>query len=270
MSDGSSSGPLPNLTGEPQPTSAPAPAVGVTWGPVVAIVMTLVVFAVGEFGAGLLITLVPRLLGWSSLHGNDWLMSVGGQFAYVLLAESLTIALLWWYLRRHKGVLAGLGFKRWPQWRDAGFVVVGFVVYFALVAVVSTWAAQHFHVDLSQKQDLGFNSVSGGGERLMTFASLVLLPPFVEETMFRGFLFGGLRRKLSFPMAALLVSLLFASLHLLEGESGLLWVAGIDTFVLSLVLCFVREKTGNLWAGIGIHMLKNCVAFLYLYVFVVR
>jgi membrane protease YdiL (CAAX protease family) len=136
--------------------------------------------------------------------------------------------------------------------------------------VVTSWAASRFHINLDQKQELGFDAVVGTIERLMAFVSLVVLPPIVEEVMFRGFLFAGLRKKLPFPAVALLVSLIFASLHLLEGSGGLLWVAGIDTFVLSLVLCYVREKTGNLWAGIAVHMLKNCVAFLYLYVFVVR
>ena len=66
--------------------------------------------------------------------------------------------------------------------------------------------------------------------------------------------------------AIIITSLIFASPHLLEsGSGGLLWIAGIDTFVLSLVLCWVREKTGRLYAGMGIHALKNTVAFISLF-----
>jgi len=55
----------------------------------------------------------------------------------------------------------------------------------------------------------------------------------------------------------------------LQARSGqpLLWVAGIDTFILSLVLIYLREKTDSLYASIGLHMLKNTIAFLGLFVF---
>ncbi|HKU18287.1 MAG TPA: type II CAAX endopeptidase family protein [Candidatus Saccharimonadales bacterium] len=241
----------------------------VTWGPVAAIIVTLLSFLLAQLAAGLALAAGPKLLGWSRAHSDDWLTSVAGQFLFVLLAESLTLGIVWWYaVRRKRATLAALGFQRAVRWRDVAYMAVGFVVYLAVVAVVTSWASSQFHIDLNQKQELGFDTVIGTWERLLTFISLVVLPPVVEEIMFRGFLFGGLRRRLSFPIVTLLVSVIFASLHLLEGAGGLLWVAGIDTFVLSLVLCYVREKTSNLWAGIGIHMLKNGIAFLYLYVFV--
>src|SRR2546427_533138 len=88
-----------------------------------------------------------------------------------------------------------------------------------------------FGVNLDQKQELGFDHVSGASQRLLAFVSLVLLPPIVEETIFRGFLFSGLRKKLRFAYATLVASLLFAAPHLLESTGGPLWIAGIDTFV---------------------------------------
>jgi membrane protease YdiL (CAAX protease family) len=71
-----------------------------------------------------------------------------------------------------------------------------------------------------------------------------------------------------FIRAALLTSALFAVPHLLEGNGSLLWIGGMDTFVLSLALCYLREKTGSLWAPVALHMLKNGVAYLALFVFV--
>ncbi|MGH7237402.1 MAG: CPBP family glutamic-type intramembrane protease [Candidatus Saccharimonadales bacterium] len=44
-------------------------------------------------------------------------------------------------------------------------------------------------------------------------------------------------------------------------------MAGVDTFILSTVLCYLREKTGRLYAGIGVHALKNFVAFAALFLF---
>ncbi|MEJ0073120.1 MAG: CPBP family glutamic-type intramembrane protease [Candidatus Saccharibacteria bacterium] len=47
-------------------------------------------------------------------------------------------------------------------------------------------------------------------------------------------------------------------------------MGAIDTFTLSVVLCYIREKTGTLWSGVLIHALKNGIAFLSLYIFVGR
>jgi hypothetical protein len=98
----------------------------------------------------------------------------------------------------------------------------------------------------------------------MAFVSLVLLPPIVEEIVFRGFVFTGLRKKMKFTAATIITSLLFAGPHLLASSEGLLWVAGVDTLVLSFVLCYLRERTGALWAPMAVHGLKNALAFVLL------
>ena len=65
-----------------------------------------------------------------------------------------------------------------------------------------------------------------------------------------------------FIPAMLLASGLFGLAHLWSGIDGsLLWAAGIDTFLLSLVLVFLREKTGALYAGMLVHALNNIIAF---------
>jgi membrane protease YdiL (CAAX protease family) len=139
------------------------------------------------------------------------------------------------------------------------------VGYAVLLALASTLAPD---LNVNQQQDIGFQRVSGTGQLVVTFLSLVVLPPLAEETLFRGFLFTTFRRRMSFLLATLLTSTLFAIPHLLEsqGSQGLLWVAGIDTFVLSLVLCVLRERSNSLWPGILLHGLKNGIAFVSLFV----
>lgn len=66
--------------------------------------------------------------------------------------------------------------------------------------------------------------------------------------------------------AAIVTSLIFAVGHLAESSQGPLYVAAIDTFVLSLVLIYLREKTGRLWASIGLHAIKNAIAFVTVFV----
>jgi membrane protease YdiL (CAAX protease family) len=60
---------------------------------------------------------------------------------------------------------------------------------------------------------------------------------------------------------------LFAVAHLQFGSGApLLWIAAIDTFVLSLFLIYLKDKTDSLWAPILLHMLKNFIAFMALFV----
>jgi uncharacterized protein len=78
----------------------------------------------------------------------------------------------------------------------------------------------------------------------------------------RGYLFSGLRMVWRFWPAVLVTSLFFGAAHLEFGSGGpLVWAAAIDTFILSAVLCFLRERTGALYAGIAVHMLNNLIAF---------
>ena len=50
------------------------------------------------------------------------------------------------------------------------------------------------------------------------------------------------------------------------GVPALQWAVTIDTFVLSLMLCALREYTGAIWAGVLLHAIKNGLAFYLLFV----
>jgi membrane protease YdiL (CAAX protease family) len=77
----------------------------------------------------------------------------------------------------------------------------------------------------------------------------------------RGYLYSGLRSKLKYLPALLITSLLFGAAHLSENDSGLLWSGALDTFLLSVVLVYLRENTGALYAGMLVHMANNVIAF---------
>jgi membrane protease YdiL (CAAX protease family) len=123
-------------------------------------------------------------------------------------------------------------------------------------------------VDTDQEQAIGYENAVSFFQLSLVFISLAVFPPVAEELLFRGFLFGGLRKKMTFVGAAVVTSIFFGALHLFTGMpgEGLIWIAAIDTFVLSMVLCYVREKTGAIWACIGIHAVKNSLAFLLYFV----
>jgi hypothetical protein len=211
--------------------------------------------------------LYPLLRGRSAQQAADWLSdSVVAQFWYVLLAEVLTFAAIWWFIQRRRSSLGAIGWRR-LRWSDPGMAFAGFAIYFVAYAVILAVSTHLFPgINVDQKQELGFDNASGETNLILTFMSLVVMPPIVEETVFRGFVYTGIRNKVRPIGAAVLTSLLFAIAHLQFGSGKpLLWVAALDTFTLSLVLCYLRQTTNSLWPGVFLHGLKNGIAFVSLF-----
>ena len=97
------------------------------------------------------------------------------------------------------------------------------------------------------------------------FAVTVLLAPLVEEALFRGVIFGSIRKR-SRVAAYLVSTVIFAAYHLWS-----YFFVGFDwkfVFYLleyvpgSIALAWCYEKSGNIWAPIFLHMLINFTAII--------
>lgn len=152
-----------------------------------------------------------------------------------------------------------IGLARMPIVKDLGFGLLAWGAYM-FVSVALSVLIDYFipWVDLDQKQDVGFNGITAQLHIFYAFIAIVIVAPIVEEVVFRGYLYGSLRSKLYPWLAALVVSILFGAVH---GQINV----GVDTFILSLFLCYLREKTGAIWSGIFVHALKNSLAFYILF-----
>ncbi len=251
------------------PVQAKSKPKKVGWGPVGSIIATITLYFVAQVGAAVVLFLALAIMGWSAKDMTNWInQSTLAQFLYILLAETATVGGIIWLLRRRSQKLRDIGWTP-LQGRYLTLALAGFGVYFVgYIIVVSVTSALIPSLNIEQKQNVGFEEAHTQLQLILTFVSLVLLPPIAEETVFRGFLFTNLRRRFSFLATTIIVSLLFAIPHLQFGEGApLLWVAGLDTFVLSLVLCYVRERSNSIWPGVLIHMLKNGIAFIALFLF---
>lgn len=233
-----------------------------------AVVFVVAIYFISQLVGGLLLSVYPMLHHWSDAQANDWLNnSVLAQFVYVVIAEGLMLLPLWLFLKQYKFGFGGLGLKR-TKAEDIWYALGGFAVYFVSYAILLSIATNLVpSLNVNQSQQIGFQNASGFGALALTAISLVILPPLVEEILMRGFLYTSLKKSLPKIVAALVTSIIFASAHLEFGSGApLLWVAALDTFVLSLVLVYLREKTGRLWASMGVHGLKNAVAFVSLFI----
>ncbi len=153
-----------------------------------------------------------------------------------------------------------IGLTRLPSWKDIGLAPAGFVIYFIVSAIVMMLVSNFIPgVNLNEVQDVGFKSLSAQYEFVLAFLALVVIAPIAEEVLFRGYLYGKLRQAVPTWAAILATSLLFGFVHLQ-------WNVSIDVFILSLVLCSLREITGSITAGILVHMLKNGIAFYFLFI----
>jgi membrane protease YdiL (CAAX protease family) len=240
-----------------------------TWGPVAAILGTLGIFLGGQIVAGIFIFLALLVYGWDTSQITAWLEGGGtAQFILSIAVGFVTIGLLFIFLQGRRAKPSDLGWVR-PRLRDAGFILMGIGAYVTLyIGVVGVLAKMFTSLDLEQQQDLGFSTDTTGNELALVFVALVVLPPLVEEILARGFLFSGLRKKMLFLPAAIISSGLFGLAHLGGGEGGsAIWIAVIDTFILGMVLAYLRERSGSLWPPIGLHAAKNLTAFLFLFVF---
>jgi membrane protease YdiL (CAAX protease family) len=242
----------------------PRPALTKNLGhPLSLIITTFGVFIISQ---ALAFIVVSGVLSSISAPHADLNKSITAQFFFILIAEGLAGGLAIWITFKRGLSLAFIGLGRRPRLKDAQYAVIGFVAFYVLlIAVEAVINSLSPDID-NQKQNLGFNNISNGTENLLTFISLVILPPLGEETLVRGYLFSGLRRFWRFWPAALVTSLVFAIPHLEIGSgAALVWAAGIDTFLLSIVLCYLRQRTGALYAGMLVHMLNNLVAFLVVF-----
>lgn len=81
---------------------------------------------------------------------------------------------------------------------------------------------------------------------------IVLAAPLAEEICFRAMLFGGLRTRLSFPLAALAAGLIFGLLHYSTG-----WSTVPQLAALGVAFALIYEKTGSIWPPILFHVFNN-------------
>ena len=97
----------------------------------------------------------------------------------------------------------------------------------------------------------------------MTLLIVIFLAPFVEEVLFRGLVFGNLRRK-SAAVGYLVSCLLFALLHVWQfavvNRDVTYFLLMVQYLVPGLVLSWVYDRTGTLWTSIGLHAAANALA----------
>jgi len=148
-----------------------------------------------------------------------------------------------------------LGLRR-PVRSPFGLAAAAYLGYIVFAVAYSGVVHPH-QKDITRDLGVGHGTLGTVAAGLLILAAA----PIAEEVFFRGFMFGGLRRRLSFPVAALVAAAIFGLFHY-TGPSSL----GVlpQLAFLGLALCWVYEETGSIYPTIAIHVVNNAFAFALL------
>jgi uncharacterized protein len=201
-----------------------------------------------------------------SLINSSIIETVGAALIY-LLCFGIIVALPW-MIMGYRTSRADVGLTRLPSWMDIGLAPAAYVLYLfgsAVTMYVISQLVQGF--DASEVQQIGFQDLTKQYEYMLAFMTLVIIAPIAEEAIFRGYLYGKLRKTVPIWGSILITSVLFALLHMQWDGKLIVGInVGLDVFILSVVMCSLREVTGSIWAGILLHMMKNGLAFYILFI----
>jgi CAAX protease family protein len=149
---------------------------------------------------------------------------------------------------------------RWPAGEYLGLVqpairpaliaililIVFLLGYDALTYVLGRDIVTPFQVDT-------YRTARDGGTLPLLWLTFVVVAPVAEEIMFRGFLFRGWVRSESSAIPAIVViSLLFAAIHVQYD-----WFGMLQVFFIGLLLAIARWRSGSTLLTILMHVLIN-------------
>lgn len=165
------------------------------------------------------------------------------------------------YLHRLRGLnpaeLFGLQHLHWRSlWLAVVMFTVIILISVNLVSAASvTWLKDIWPELAPQEMVQAFQASGGIGFKILVIIAAVVIAPLAEETLFRGFIYGVLKRYTDAPFAALISSLMFAVIHLHVGSLLPLWM-------LAVLFCLAYELTGCLLVPMLLHAIFNAASIL--------
>lgn len=96
---------------------------------------------------------------------------------------------------------------------------------------------------------------------VIMFLIAFIIQTACEEVMFRGYLLTSFGNKIGMFWAVMLSSILFALMHIFNGDMTIL--SGINLFAIGAFLGFYVIRTNNIWGAFGIHAAWNFLQGLF-------
>ncbi len=222
----------------------------------------LTLLGMGLFFVGATLLVRPAAAAADSSLSGAGVSGLVSAMVFNLLACLALLA----YLHRLRGLnpaeLFGLQQVHWRRLLKVVviFAMIEIIAVNGLASLLMPWLQEVWPDTRPQETVQLFQNMGGLGLRLVFIFSVVFLAPLVEETVFRGFVYGVLKRYTDAPFAALSSSLMFAIIHMHVGSLMPLWL-------LAMLLCVAYEVTGCLLAPMMLHMVFNGVSITLMMLF---
>lgn len=220
----------------------------------------ILVFVLSWIGVPLLILMAFRFAAPYDANIQQFLQGIRtnditASFQLTVLDALAGLGIIWLVLHKYKVGWSSLGLRKFNIIK-ASLLVAALFVLFLGVAWMALIAAQLLlpGFDPNQAQVNEFTKAVTGNAKIISFFALVVIPPIIEEILFRGFMFPAFSGRVGILFGALFSSLLFGFAHLQAN-------VGVYTVVLGLLLCFMYKRTNSIIPGMVLHMINNYVAF---------
>jgi membrane protease YdiL (CAAX protease family) len=238
--------------------SFPPPA---TWKAIEALPVGLIALGVTAIVGALAASIFPNTVS----RGGGGLRESPAFFTVASLVQegALVTAVVLWIAFVNHGRLTSLGLPPRRPWTDA---VVGVIAGVALVFTAGVvLELVHSIVEAILRHNVAnpeqVPTDVRGAYLAVSGVVIVGLAPLAEETFFRGFLYKGLRRRLSPWPAAFISATFFGLVHF----AGLRYLLIIPSLILvGVILAMVYERQQSLFASIAAHATFNLIGFLFI------
>lgn len=203
-------------------------------------------FVFGVFALLVIASVAVKAGGEIELNAPELIVNIAFQFVMM----GLVVGAMAWRIRPVDWL--GLRWRQWP-----------WVFLIAPAAVVGMWVVfggLHASGYVKWMESLGSETVQDTVKLLqesrdpvvlgLMALAAVVVAPLCEEVVFRGYFYPVAKRYAGVWPAAVCSALVFAAAH------GNL-TALLPLFLFGLVLVFIYEKTGSLWAPVAVHFCFN-------------
>jgi membrane protease YdiL (CAAX protease family) len=217
------------------------------WGYWTTLGWSIVAFLIGQF-AGFGVVLWLRRGDWDSILQTPFdgvLVTI-----FVAISNPVTIGVLAIAVSLTRSDLSDYFALKWPAPRD---LTIGIAVLAALIVAGDALLYVSGRDVVTAFQLQSYTTAAAAGWLPAMLAAAILIAPAGEEAMFRGFLFlGWARSPRSVWPAIVVISILWAMLHIQYDWAGVLQI-----FVIGLFLGWMRWRSGSLVLAFLLHALFN-------------
>jgi len=201
-----------------------------------------------------LLAVIPYIVYKVALYGSAQDLGTDPTLIFisilgVLPAHLLTFLTVWLVVTKNgnRPFWSTVGWS-WPK--DFGpWKTIGLAVVLLIIGGLITWSFGGSETQLDQIINSSLKA------RFVIAFMAAVTGPFVEELIYRGVLYSALQKVLGMTGAVVIVSILFAGVHVLQYYKNLAVIAAIT--ILSVSLTVVRARSGRLLPSYVIHLVFN-------------